>query len=160
MRRSLFLAVIPALALVVSCGDDADGGAFDTLPDSSGTAADTGTGTVPPDMPAETGTAEGDGDGDPATGDGDGDPTTSGDGDGDATTSGDGDGDATTTGAGDCGNGMVDIGEQCDGNDLNEFTCTDLGYDGGDLACDPVTCTYDASGCTTDGGNTGGGTTG
>ena len=62
------------------------------------------------------GDASGDGDGD-ASGDGDGD--TSGDGDGD--TSGDGDGDMTTTGDGDgdtlCGNGVVDVGEECDDAD-------------------------------------------
>ena len=156
MRRSLLLALVPAFVLFAACGDDDDGGAFDTDATSAGSGTATDTGEVPPDMPAETGSASGDGDGDPA-GDGDGDPTT-GDGDGDAT--GDGDGDPTTTGAGECGNGVVDIGEQCDGDDLNGFSCMDLGYDAGDLACDPVTCTYDASGCTTDGGTTGGGTTG
>jgi hypothetical protein len=54
----------------------------------------------------------GDGDGD-QTGDGDGDQT--GDGDGDQT--GDGDGDQTGDGDGDgliCGNGMLDVGEECD----------------------------------------------
>lgn len=70
------------------------------------------------------------GDGDPTTGDGDpttgdGDPTT---GDGDPTT-GDGDGDPTTgDGDGDepiCGDGTVDMGEECDdGNDINDDECT------------------------------------
>ena len=27
-----------------------------------------------------------------------------------------------------CGNGIVDIGEQCDGGNLNGFDCQDLGY--------------------------------
>ena len=158
MRRSLILALVPALFLVISCGDDAEnpGGAFESTSTSTST-----TGEVPPDMPAETGTdsATGDGDGDPATGDGDGEPA--GDGDGDpTTTTGDGDGDPTTTGGNQCGNGVVDVGEQCDSDDLNGFTCEDLGYDGGMLACDPVNCTYDASGCMNGGGEMGGGTTG
>lgn len=152
MRRNLLLVLVPALVLGVACGDDAEtSGAFDTNPDgTTGTAGTSTTGEVPPDMPAETGTDSAE------TGDGDGDPATAGDGDGDPdpTTT------TTTGGAGECGNGVVDIGEQCDGDDLNGFSCTDLGYDGGDLACDPVTCTYDASACTTDGGGTGGGTTG
>lgn len=46
-----------------------------------------------------------------------------------------------------CGNGMIDRGEHCDGDNLNGFTCTDLGYASGNLACDPITCTFDASGC-------------
>ena len=54
---------------------------------------------------------------------------------------------------------VVDLGEQCDGAELGGITCMDLGYNGGELACDPVTCTYDASGCMA-GGEMGGGTTG
>jgi hypothetical protein len=138
---------------------------YTSMPPDSGmeTGTDSNSTDVPDDMPA------GDGDGDPATGDGDGDPTTTGDGDGDpTTTTGDGDGDPTTTGDGDgdptttgdpvCGNGVIDDGEQCDGGNLGGFTCVDLGYSGGTLACDPVTCTYDASGCVSD--PDGGGTTG
>lgn len=79
----------------------------------------------------------GDGDGDPP-GDGDGDPP--GDGDGDPP--GDGDGDPPT-----CGNGVIDEGEQCDGDNLGGFTCEALGYSVGTLACDPFTCTFDASMC-------------
>jgi hypothetical protein len=149
MRRSI-LSLVPAFVLLAACGDDIPN-EFTTAgsADSSGTTAtDTG---APTDLP------------DPDTGDGDGDggdesPVTTGDGDGDAG-DGDGDGDADPdTGVGSCGDGTVDIGEQCDGSDLNGFTCVDLGYAGGDLACDPVTCTYDASGCETDndGGSSGG----
>lgn len=58
---------------------------------------------------------------------------------------------ATTTGGGMCGNGTVDTGEQCDSSNLNGFSCVDLGFAGGTLACDPVTCTYDSSNCTTGG---------
>jgi hypothetical protein len=153
MRRPIGLAVFALLTLSVACNDDAPG-EFESNAGDSGTA--TGTGS-PVDLPAETGEAEaeGDGDGDPTTGDGDGDgdPAT-GDGDGDP--SGDGDGD---TGVPVCGNGVVDLGEQCDGAELGGIGCADLGYSGGELACDPVTCTYDASGCTA-GGENGSGTTG
>jgi len=65
----------------------------------------------------------------------------------------------TTDTGGGCGNGVIDDGEQCDGGNLGGFSCSDLGYSGGTLACDPVTCTYDASGCTTD-TTTSGGTSG
>jgi hypothetical protein len=156
MRRPIGFAALCVLTLTVACSDDAPN-EFDTSADESAT----GTGT-PTDVPAETGTGAndevGDGDGDPTTGDGDGDPTTTGDGDGDpTTTTGDGDGD---TGVPVCGNGVVDVGEQCDGADLNGIGCMDLGYASGDLACDPVTCTYDAAGCMAGGDGGSGGTTG
>lgn len=47
-----------------------------------------------------------------------------------------------------CGNGIIDDGEQCDGGNMGGFDCTSLGYSGGTLGCDSVTCTYDAGGCT------------
>lgn len=62
----------------------------------------------------------------------------------------------STTGASDCGNGTIDQGEQCDLANLNGFTCEQLGYGGGDLLCDPITCTYDTSGCLPDMGGTSG----
>jgi hypothetical protein len=34
-----------------------------------------------------------------------------------------------------CGNGQLDVGEACDGGNLNGQTCASLGYDGGVLAC-------------------------
>ena len=148
MRR-FAIALTPVLAFVAfGCADDPEEpNAFQTQTGPTTTSAedDSDSGEVP-DLPA------GDGDGDPTTGDGDGDPTTT---TGDpttttTTTTGDGDGDAM------CGNGVVDGGEQCDGGNLNGFSCTDLGYAGGTLACDPVTCTYDASGCMTDPGGTSG----
>ena len=52
-----------------------------------------------------------------------------------------------TTGGGNCGNGTIDAGEQCDGADLNGFDCSSLGYTGGTLSCDAVTCTFDTSLC-------------
>ena len=46
-----------------------------------------------------------------------------------------------------CGNGVIDVGEQCDGGDLNGFQCEDLGLDAGILNCDPMTCTFDTTLC-------------
>lgn len=46
-----------------------------------------------------------------------------------------------------CGDGAVDGGEACEGNDLRGATCEDLFYfGGGTLRCYPG-CTYDASAC-------------
>jgi hypothetical protein len=145
MRRfavALTSAFVAALGLGLGCADDPqEPNAFQTQGNNDDAEeSDTG---VPRDMPSDPTTGDSTtGDPDPTTGDGDPDPTT-------------GDGDPTPM----CGNGIVDPGEQCDGGNLNGYSCTDLGYAGGTLACDPVTCTYDASGCltSTDGG---GGTTG
>jgi hypothetical protein len=156
------IAVAPCLFLVsLACAPEPEppnafmtvGGSQSTTQTTSETSGDSMDSSVPQDLP-------GDGDGDDA-GDGDGSPvTTSGDGDADPT-EGDGDADPTTD-SGDpvCGNGAIDDGEQCDGGNLGGFTCVDLGYSGGTLGCDPVTCTYDASGCTTDNDGGGSGTSG
>ncbi|MFC1682460.1 hypothetical protein ACFL0X_02500 [Nanoarchaeota archaeon] len=45
-----------------------------------------------------------------------------------------------------CGNGIVDGGEPCDGDDLDEMTCELLGYRGGELSC-RGDCEFDVSGC-------------
>ncbi len=49
-----------------------------------------------------------------------------------------------------CGNGVIDEGEACDGENLGEATCEtlDQGYTGGELACS-ATCQFDTSACTT-----------
>jgi hypothetical protein len=148
VMRRLAIALSPVLvaAFAFGCADDPEEpNAFQTQGNNDASNNEESDTAAPlEDLPS-----------DPTTGDGDGDPTTGdGDGDGDPTT-GDGDGAPAS-----CGNGVVDDGEQCDGGNLNGLSCIDLGYGGGTLACDPQTCTYDASGCTntTDGG--GGGTTG
>ncbi|MDJ0765842.1 MAG: right-handed parallel beta-helix repeat-containing protein [Myxococcota bacterium] len=47
-----------------------------------------------------------------------------------------------------CGNGQLDVGEACEGDDLGQATCQAAGYaDTGTLACLP-TCRYDTTGCT------------
>lgn len=56
------------------------------------------------------------------------------------------------TNANTCGNNVVDVGEECDGTNLNQQSCTSKGYSGGTLACKPYwnqnKCTFDFSGCT------------
>ncbi|MCH9683574.1 MAG: hypothetical protein K0V04_19200 [Deltaproteobacteria bacterium] len=44
-----------------------------------------------------------------------------------------------------CGNGVIDPGEQCDGDDLQGFDCESLGLSG-DLSCGR-NCTFDTSSC-------------
>lgn len=149
MRRLSIGVLGSVLALGLACGDDPEEpNAFQTMGDDDD---DVGTETdALPDL------LEGaDDDVDSAD-----DTTTT------TTTTDTGDDDTTTTtttttdtGDGECGNGVIDDGEQCDGGNLGGFSCSDLGYSGGTLACDPMTCTYDASGCTTD-TSTSGGTSG
>ncbi|MCD6407073.1 IPT/TIG domain-containing protein, partial [Candidatus Aerophobetes bacterium] len=45
-----------------------------------------------------------------------------------------------------CGNGKIDPGEQCDGNDFGEQTCESLGFARGTLVCS-YNCTFDTRGC-------------
>ncbi len=45
-----------------------------------------------------------------------------------------------------CGNGEVEVGEECDSGDLAGWTCESLGYDNGQLHCD-LSCRIDASDC-------------
>jgi hypothetical protein len=49
----------------------------------------------------------------------------------------------------DCANGEIDPGEDCDGAELAETTCADLGFLGGELAC-AAACSFDTSGCEVD----------
>jgi len=53
-----------------------------------------------------------------------------------------------TSGA--CGDGVTDIGEECDGADLGGQSCIDLGYYGGNLVCN-ADCTLDKAECTNSG---------
>lgn len=45
-----------------------------------------------------------------------------------------------------CGNGRVDLGEQCDGTAFGGATCDSVGFSSGTLACAPG-CNLDTSGC-------------
>ena len=61
-----------------------------------------------------------------------------------------------------CSNGIIDDGEECDGNNLNSKTCVSLGFTSGNLKCfasgTSKQCTFDTSSCT--GNGTGGNGTG
>lgn len=53
-----------------------------------------------------------------------------------------------------CGNGAIDGAEDCDcggdacsASELGNNDCSDLGFDGGALSCDPGSCQFDTSGC-------------
>ncbi len=46
-----------------------------------------------------------------------------------------------------CGNGIVELGEACDGPNLDGQTCTSQGYGGGTLSC-TSSCTFNTSQCT------------
>jgi hypothetical protein len=53
-----------------------------------------------------------------------------------------------TGGPSDCGNGGVDVGEACDGDNLDGESCTNLGFTGGTLACASDCLSFDTSACT------------
>ena len=45
-----------------------------------------------------------------------------------------------------CGNGVTEGDEECDNHNLNQTSCSDLGYQGGSLLCSPA-CEFDISRC-------------
>ena len=45
-----------------------------------------------------------------------------------------------------CGNGAVEVGEECDGDNLGDMTCVSLGFAEGELACD-TSCAFDLFWC-------------
>ncbi len=45
-----------------------------------------------------------------------------------------------------CGNGIIENGEDCEGNNLNGKTCESLGYASGTLSCD-ISCSFNTSNC-------------
>jgi hypothetical protein len=174
LRPLRVVATVSALAAFgVACGEEEEGsGLSGSVSNSQGASASesssggsVGTSTGPGTTVA--GTTEGPGStsegtmGESATSTGSpttsGDPTTSG-----GTTTGD-----STTGVGTttgnpvgCGDGAINGNEQCDGANLNGFTCEALGNAGGTLQCDPVTCTFDTQLCEVGGGESSGGTSG
>lgn len=48
---------------------------------------------------------------------------------------------------GPCGDGQLNLGEQCDGAELGNLSCRLFGFDAGDVAC-AADCTPNTSGCT------------
>ncbi|MFO0632752.1 MAG: hypothetical protein U0168_07880 [Nannocystaceae bacterium] len=51
-----------------------------------------------------------------------------------------------------CGDGVVDAGEDCDGDDLGGASCMSEGFDGGRISC-AADCTLDTSACNVNCGN-------
>jgi len=152
------LTVIPA-----GCGDDEMEGGFSSMPNSAGSESMTdssGAATMlPPTSSASSGSASAEGEDSTSEA-----ITTSGSTSGGSTSAGETGPESTTqdptnntTNPGMCGNGTLDANEQCDGGNLNGFTCESLGNTGGTLLCDGVTCTFDTSMCSND---TSGGTSG
>jgi cysteine-rich repeat protein len=45
------------------------------------------------------------------------------------------------TGCFECGNSAIEAAEECDSDDFGGITCADHYFDGGNLRCDPVSCT-------------------
>ncbi|MBU1240744.1 DUF4215 domain-containing protein, partial [Myxococcota bacterium] len=58
--------------------------------------------------------------------------------------------DEKNTGGENCGDGVIDPGEECDGEDLGGDSCASLGYHGGQLLCDDQ-CQLNLSACETEG---------
>lgn len=60
-----------------------------------------------------------------------------------------------TSGCTGCGNGVIENGEECDGESFPPAmdSCTDLGFETGELGCVSGSCTIDSSGCSTCGNN-------
>jgi hypothetical protein len=124
-RARAFSPLLATFALLAACNNDGGG---------SATAADDTTGgpTGAPTTDAPMSTTD--------------TPTTTGD-----TPSSTTDAPSTTTGVDPmlCGNGVLDPGETCDGVDLGDKACVDVGpnYVGGTLACAGDCNSFDASGC-------------
>jgi hypothetical protein len=126
--RPLGLGSIAALALIActpttyGLGDSGSAAEFETAEtetddDAEGSEADAGT-----DAP---------GDGDPSSDDANTDSDESPTGDESSTS---------------CGDGVLDLGEECDGSDLDGLDCEALGFLSGQLSCS-VGCSLDTSGC-------------
>lgn len=47
-----------------------------------------------------------------------------------------------------CGNDIVETNEDCESSDLRGYTCTDLGFESGQLSCD-IACSFNTSMCLT-----------
>lgn len=110
----------------------------------TGTVLTTGVTDNPSDPTADEGTGT-----DATTGTGGPDSDTAPDTDPAGSTEGSSGGPQGSTGAmAQCGDGMVSADEACDGDDLADMTCADIGtFVGGVLSCDAA-CAYDTSGCT------------
>ncbi|WAS97519.1 hypothetical protein [Nannocystis punicea] len=170
--RTLACSVSVLCLALPACGDDGEPGSSfgtannnsntnnttdtssgtDTSTGAPGTSSTTGDPTTGPDTTSTTATPTTNGPTTTLTSTTLPDTTTTGDIDPSTTTT-----TTQTTDPAGCGNGQIDPNEQCDGANLNGFTCESLGNAGGSLGCDPVTCTFDTSLCM---GNSSSGTSG
>ncbi|MDF1562318.1 MAG: hypothetical protein P1V51_04700 [Deltaproteobacteria bacterium] len=66
--------------------------------------------------------------------------------DGSVSDGGGSDGGGTDGGGVNCGNGTIDLGEDCEAGNLNGASCQSLGYGGGSLFC--TGCLFDEGSCT------------
>jgi hypothetical protein len=137
-------AIALAFVLVAACGKDVEDPGFTAS--ASATMSTTGTSTSGADETTTTG-----GGGMSMSNTGNADTTTDPD-----PSSAEVTGPTSDTEGQGCGDGQIMPGEQCDGADLQGFTCMSLGLNGGTLACDPVTCTFDTSMCMSTSGGTSG----
>jgi len=156
LRRIALSCCLAALAACSgSDATDADTGAEDSGPvdTSTGDTTETDGGD-----PGDTSDAGGTDSGDPDVST---DPDAAPDATEDATpdtdpdVAADADPDATTDAAPDadpprCGDGTRDPGELCDGDDLDDATCLDFAFDGGELACAEGCDRYVFDACTRD----------
>lgn len=163
--RGLAVAATVLTVFTAGCGDDSMDPGFSSMPNTGNTDApltdgSSGSTTLPTTtITSGDASAEGESSGEPPPS---GSSSTSGGPTGPDSTSGGPTTEPDDTGStgpvvGGCGNGALDVNEQCDGQNLNGFNCESLGNTGGTLLCDPVTCTFDTAMCTND---TSGGTSG
>ena len=170
LRPLHVVATVAVLAVVgMGCTVEDDGGSFsasqtlsqsggETSSGSGGSGGTTAVASVGTTAEAVSSTGEPGTTVEPGT---TGNPTTSGDPTTGSATTGEATTEAGTTGNPImCGDGVISGNEQCDKSNLNGFTCEALGNMGGELLCDPMTCTFDTQMCDVGGGDTSGGTSG
>jgi hypothetical protein len=153
--RGLAVAATVLTVFTVGCSDDGMDPGFSSLPNTGNTDApltdgSSGSTTLPTTtMSSGDASAEGDSSSEPPAS---GSSSTSGSPTGPDSSSG-----GPTNEPDDTGSTGPVVGavrqrddrrnEQCDGANLNGFTCEALGNAGGTLQCDPVTCTFDTQLC-------------
>jgi hypothetical protein len=156
LRPLRVVATVAVLAVLgVACGDEEDGGglsasasqsASQSASASEGSSGSMGTSVGSTGTPGSSSSSSGD----PTTGGPDtttANPTTTPDSTSSSTSDATTGSPGSTSGQGGCGDGVINGNEQCDGANLNGFTCEALGNAGGTLLCDPVTCTFDTQMC-------------
>ncbi len=155
MMRPLLALCAASLLFVPACEESADDSAGLSGGNNSMTATATATETDAGSSGSGSGTSEGTGLGSGGGTGSSGNASSTG-GPGSSGTTSTSTSTSSTSGGGTCGNGQIEANEQCDGANLGGYDCVGLGYAGGTLSCDPVTCTFDTSMCMAGSGGTGG----